>query len=95
MLKEFVRLYCRWFGIVLVLSFVGLIVITGRKYNSLIEILMFSAIGSLVVTMVISFVSIPVVAVIVKQKNRKVQTVFKSQHPVNGRQCSDFIGGIN
>ena len=71
MLKEFVRLYCRWFGIVLAVSFAGLIVITGRKYNSLIEILMFSAIGSLVVTMVISFVSIPVVAVIAKQKKPK------------------------
>ena len=55
----------------LAVSFAGLIVITGRKYNSMIEILMFSAIGSLVVTMVISFVSIPVVAVIVKQKKPK------------------------
>ena len=48
-------------------SFAILVVIIGRKYDNMIEVLGFSAVGSLVVTTAVSILSVPVIALIAKQ----------------------------
>jgi hypothetical protein len=69
--KRFVATRRKWFVIVFVVLFIVLVWFTGKKYNSTIEIFGFSLIGSLVLTVIVSLLSIPVIWIITGKEKGK------------------------
>ena len=62
--EKFVSLRRKWFAGLLAASFIALLGIFGKRYHSVVEIIGFSAIGSVVLTSLVSLISIPVIWVI-------------------------------
>ena len=67
----FVGMRRKWFAVLLVTSFTGLVVLTGRHSDSAVEIIGISTVGALIVATVISLASIPVVWMLAGRKRRK------------------------
>lgn len=68
MFKEFMKLRRKWFLILFATTFPAGIWYSGQQSESMITILPVALVGSLVLTTIISILSIPVVAIIVKKK---------------------------
>ena len=59
--RDFVSLRRRWFACVFVVAFAAMLVVSGRRFHSAVEILGVSAVGALVLTTVVSLLSAPVI----------------------------------
>lgn len=62
--RRFVAMRRQWFAVVLVLTFVILLVIVGKRYDSAVEIIGVSFAGAVVLTSLVSVVSIPVIWIV-------------------------------
>jgi len=67
-LSEFIRLRKRWFVFLSVVTFFCALFIAGRKYDSVIEVVVFAFLGSLVVTTLISLASMPFVFLLARRR---------------------------
>ena len=69
--SAFVVLRRKWFGVVLVFSFLALLPVMNRHYNSALEIISFTTIGALILTTCISLLSAPVVWLLTRRERQK------------------------